>query len=55
MGLIVKGMLNKQAAAALDIGEVTVKVHRSRVMKKMGAHSLPELVRMVERVLPTTR
>jgi FixJ family two-component response regulator len=55
MGLVVDGMLNKQAAAALGISEVTVKVHRRRVMQKTGAHSLPELVRMSERVrLPAT-
>jgi FixJ family two-component response regulator len=54
MVLIVRGMLNKQAAAALGISEVTVKVHRRRAMEKMRAHSLPELVRMVERVLPTS-
>jgi FixJ family two-component response regulator len=53
MGLVVKGLLNKQAAAELNITEVTVTVHRRRVMKKMGAHSLPDLVRMVERVQPT--
>jgi FixJ family two-component response regulator len=52
MALIVKGLLNKQAAAALGISEVTVKVHRRRAMDKMGARSLPELVRMVERVRP---
>jgi FixJ family two-component response regulator len=52
MALIVKWLLNKQAAAALGISEVTVKVHRRRAMDKMGARSLPELVRMVERVRP---
>jgi FixJ family two-component response regulator len=54
MQLILKGLLNKQAAAELGITEVTVKVHRHRVMLKMQAQSLPELVRMVQRVLPTT-
>lgn len=53
MLLIVKGLLNKQTAAALGITEATVKVHRRHVMKKMAAESLPELVRMVERVQPT--
>jgi FixJ family two-component response regulator len=52
MLLVVKGLLNKQSAARMAISEVTVKVHRRRVMEKMGAQSLPELVRMVERVLP---
>jgi FixJ family two-component response regulator len=53
MLLILKGLLNKQAAAALGITEATVKVHRRHVMAKMAAESLPELVRMVERVRPT--
>jgi FixJ family two-component response regulator len=54
MHMIVKGLLNKQAAAELDITEVTVKVHRRQVMAKMGARSLPELVRMVARVTPAS-
>jgi FixJ family two-component response regulator len=53
MLLILKGLLNKQAAAALGITEATVKVHRRHVMEKMAAQSLPELVRMVERARPT--
>lgn len=53
MLLIVKGLLNKQTAAALGITEGTVKVHRRRVMVKMAAQSLPELVRMVERDAPS--
>jgi FixJ family two-component response regulator len=53
MLLILKGLLNKQAAAALGITEATVKVHRRHVMEKMAAASLPELVRMVERLRPT--
>jgi FixJ family two-component response regulator len=44
--LVVSGLLNKQAAAHLDIGEVTVRVHRSNVMRKMQADSLADLVRM---------
>jgi FixJ family two-component response regulator len=47
---IVKGMLNKQVAAELGITEMTVKVHRHNIMQKMKAKSLPELVRMVERL-----
>jgi FixJ family two-component response regulator len=42
--LVVTGMLNKQIAAQLDIGEKTVKVHRAQVMRKMNAGSLAELV-----------
>lgn len=47
---IAGGQLNKQAAADLGITEVTVKVHRRHVMQKLGAHSLPELVRMVDKL-----
>lgn len=46
MGLIVRGSLNKQAAAELEISEVTLQIHRGRVMKKMQAESLASLVRM---------
>jgi Bacterial regulatory proteins, luxR family len=46
MNLVVSGMLNKQIAAELGASEATVKMHRSQVMKKMQAKSLPELVRM---------
>jgi FixJ family two-component response regulator len=47
--LVVTGMLNKQIAAALGIGEKTVKVHRARVMEKMEAASLADLVRLADR------
>jgi FixJ family two-component response regulator len=50
MAHVVAGELNKQVAYALDIGEHTVKVHRSRVMEKMGVQSLPDLVRAAERL-----
>jgi FixJ family two-component response regulator len=47
MAHVVAGHLNKQIAAGLGISEKTVKVHRARVMKKMGAGSVAELVTMV--------
>ena len=47
--LVVTGMLNKQIASALGIGEKTVKVHRARVMEKMQAGSVAELVRLADR------
>jgi FixJ family two-component response regulator len=53
MRLVVRGMLNKQIAAELQIAEITVKVHRRRVMEKIGAQSLAELVRIAERVEPS--
>jgi RNA polymerase sigma factor (sigma-70 family) len=48
--LVVSGLLNKQVAAEIGTTEATVKVHRSQLMKKMGADSLPELVRMAEKI-----
>jgi len=48
--LVVTGMLNKQIASQLGIGEKTVKVHRARVMEKMRAGSVAELVRLADRV-----
>jgi FixJ family two-component response regulator len=46
---VVAGQLNKQIAADLGTVEKTIKVHRSRVMEKMGVRSLADLVRMAER------
>jgi FixJ family two-component response regulator len=48
MRLVVSGLLNKQAASELRISEVTVQIHRGRVMQKMEAASLADLVRMAE-------
>jgi FixJ family two-component response regulator len=48
--LVVTGMLNKQIASELGIGEKTVKVHRARVMEKMRAGSVAELVRLADDV-----
>jgi FixJ family two-component response regulator len=50
MTLVVIGRANKQIAAALCVSEMTVKVHRGQVMRKMHAGSLPELVRMADRL-----
>jgi FixJ family two-component response regulator len=46
MALVVSGRLNKQAAGELGISEVTVKAHRGKVMQKMDADSLADLVKM---------
>jgi len=48
--LVVSGLPNKQRAAEIGTSETTVKVHRGQLMRKMGADSLPELVRMAERI-----
>ena len=50
MKLVVAGRANKQIAGDLELSEVTVKVHRGQVMRKMRARSLPELVRMADRL-----
>jgi FixJ family two-component response regulator len=46
--LVVSGLLNKQAAAYLGISQITLQIHRTNVMRKMGAQSLAELVRMAD-------
>jgi FixJ family two-component response regulator len=50
MTLVVTGRANKQIAAELNLSEMTVKVHRGQAMRKMQAESLPELVRMADRL-----
>ena len=50
MALVVRGQLNKQVGADLGISEITVKAHRGRVMRKMRARSLPELVNIATRL-----
>ncbi len=48
--LVVSGMINKEVAWELGISEKTIKVHRAQVVQKMGARSLPDLVRMAGRL-----
>jgi FixJ family two-component response regulator len=48
MGLVTSGLMNKQIAGEIGVSEITVKVHRGSVMRKMGAKSLADLVRMAE-------
>ena len=50
MAMVTSGLLNKQIAAELNLSEITVKLHRSRVMEKMEAGSLAELVKLCERI-----
>lgn len=54
MAPVAAGRLNKQIAAELDLSEITVKVHRAQVMRKMQANSLPDLVRIADRLAADT-
>src|SRR5215213_4373736 len=53
MALVVSGLLNKQIGLKLGISEITVKAHRGKVMQKMQADSLADLVKAAERLRPT--
>ena len=57
MQLVITGMLNKQIAGELGTAEKTVKVHRGRVMQKLGVTSVAKLVRLVEKacIAPAAR
>ena len=55
MALVVAGRRNKQIAADLGLSEVTVKVHRGNMMRKMGAQSIADLVRMADKLGTTQR
>jgi FixJ family two-component response regulator len=48
MGLVASGLMNKQIAAEVGLAEITVKIHRGHLMKKMSARSLADLVKMAE-------
>jgi FixJ family two-component response regulator len=48
MALVTSGLMNKQIAAQLGLSDITVKIHRAQVMRKMKAKSLADLVRMAE-------
>ena len=49
MGLVAKGLMNKQIAGKLGVSEATVKFHRGRVMEKLGVRSVADLVKMTQR------
>jgi FixJ family two-component response regulator len=48
LALVASGLMNKQVAAEIGLAEITVKIHRGHIMKKMAARSLADLIRMAE-------
>ena len=48
LALVASGLMNKQIAAEIGLAEITVKIYRGHIMRKMGAKSLADLVRMAE-------
>jgi FixJ family two-component response regulator len=48
MAMVASGLMNKQVAGKIGLSEITVKVHRGRIMQKMGARTLADLVLMAE-------
>jgi FixJ family two-component response regulator len=55
MLLVTTGKMNKQVAGDLGISEITVKIHRAAVMRKMGARTLADLIRMADVISPRQR
>jgi FixJ family two-component response regulator len=56
LSLVASGLMNKQVAAELGLAEITVKIYRGQIMRKMGAKSLADLVRMTEALgIPRTK
>ena len=56
LSLVASGLMNKQVAAELGLAEITVKIYRGQIMRKMGAKSLADLVRMTDALgIPRTR
>jgi FixJ family two-component response regulator len=52
MALVTAGLMNKQVAGELGLSEITVKIHRGHIMRKMGVRSLADLVRAAEALEP---
>jgi FixJ family two-component response regulator len=55
MALVTAGKMNKQVAGELGLSEITVKVHRGTLMRKMGVRTLADLVKLSEQVNPSSR